>query len=264
MNPYLRALACLAWLCTGGAPAAAEVVDLPTRPGVTQRVLVEQPAQPPAAVLVLMTGGAGRLGIFDNGSMRNEGNFLVRSRGLFVQQGYAVVLPDTPSDRSAFGNDFREGAEHAADLGTVIGRARQRFSRPVWIIGTSCGTQSAAHAGRTLTGPGAPDGVVLTSTIMATTRLNQSTPVPEMSLDKLRMPVLVVHHENDQCQSCPPARLPVLMDRLKGTHAKLLTYSGGVSTGAPCEPFAYHGFNGIEGQVVADIAAWISSLIPSR
>jgi pimeloyl-ACP methyl ester carboxylesterase len=262
MSWYAGALACVAFLWTAGATAKPEVVDLPTRPGITQRVLVEQPAQPPAAVVVLMTGGAGRLGIFDNGSMRNEGNFLVRSRSLFVQQGYAVVLPDTPSDRSTspfLGNDFRESAEHAADLDAVISWARQRFSRPVWIIGTSRGTQSAAHAGRSLSGPGAPDGVVLTSTIMATTRLNQSTPVQEMTLDKLRMPVLVVHHENDQCQSCPPALLPRLMDRLKGTTAKLLTYRGGVSNGPPCEAFAHHGFNGIEGQVVADITAWIAS-----
>jgi hypothetical protein len=32
---------------------------------------------------------------------------------------------------------------------------------------------------------------------------------------------------------------------------------GGVSEGDPCEAFAYHGYNGIEREVVAKIAAWL-------
>jgi pimeloyl-ACP methyl ester carboxylesterase len=254
------------WALTAVA-ASAEVVNLPTRPGVTQRMLVDQPENAPSAVLVLMTGGAGRLGIFDNGSLRNDGNFLVRSRSLFVQHGYAVVLPDTPSDRSSppfLGGAFRESPEHAADLAAVIAWARQRFSRPVWIVGTSRGTHSAALAALSDAGPGAPDGVVLTSTILSSSRFGQSEarPVPEMPLEKVRMPVLVAHHEQDQCQVCPPALLPRLMDKLKSTTSKLLTYQGGQSSGPPCEAFAHHGFNGIEGKVVDDIAAWVASQSP--
>jgi dienelactone hydrolase len=256
--------ACVAWAMP------PEVVDLPTRPGVGERILIEQPDRAPKAVLVLMAGGSGRLGIFDNGSLRNDGNFLVRSRALFVQHGYIVVLPDTPSDHSTspfLGGTFRESPEHAADLAAIIGWARQRFARPVWIVGTSNGTESAAHAAVSLSGAGAPDGLVLTSTILASTRFHRSTPVQEMAIEKLRMPVLVAHHEQDQCELCSPALLPQLMDKLKGAHAKLLTYQGGQSSGPPCEAFAYHGFNGIEGRVVDDIATWIASqppIIPSR
>ena len=263
MREWVRAFAAMWFLWAGTAWAAGpEVVDLPTRAGVTERILVEQPEQAPTAVLVLMTGGAGRLGISGNGSLRNEGNFLLRSRALFVQHGYAVVLPDTPSDHGSppfLGETFRESGEHAADLAAVIGWSRQRFSRPVWIVGTSRGTQSAAHAAVSLSGPGAPDGVVLTSSILATTRVNRSTPVQDMPLENVRVPVLVVHHEQDQCRSCPPALLPRLMGKLKSTTAKLLTYQGGQSSGPPCEPFAYHGYNGIETKVVDDIAAWIDS-----
>jgi len=262
MSRYARAIAIGASLWAAALAAAAEVVDLPTRPGVVERVLVEQPEKPPAAVLVLMTGGSGRLGIYENGSLRNHGNFLVRSRALFVQHGYAVVLPDTPSDHSTppfLREAFRESPEHAADLAAVIAWSRQRFSRPVWIVGTSRGTQSAAHAAVSLSGAGAPDGVVLTSSILAATRLNPSTPVQDMNLEQIRVPVLVAHHEQDQCPSCPPARLPRLMDKLKSTTAKLLTYQGGASAGPVCEAFAHHGFNGIETKVVDDIAGWIDS-----
>jgi pimeloyl-ACP methyl ester carboxylesterase len=264
MKPTMRSLAWLAWLWAGAALAQSpQVIDLATRPGVTQRVLVLQPEQP-AAVLVLMTGGSGRLGIFDNGSLRNDGNFLVRSRSLFVQQGFAVVLPDTPSDHSSppfLSGDFRESAEHSADLGAVIAWARQRFARPVWIVGTSRGTQSAAAAAVTLAGAFAPDGLVLTSSILSASRFGQSTarPVQDMALDRLRMPVLVAHHEQDQCQVCPPGLLPALMGKLQPGASRLITYQGGISTGPPCEAFAHHGFNGIEAQVVADIAAWITA-----
>ena len=263
-----RALVRLAVLAAILLPAvcraqATEVVTLATRPEITQRMLVMQPDKP-LAVLVLMSGGAGNLGIYDNGSMRRDGNFLVRSRSLFVQQGYAVVLPDTPSDRNApphLSGSFRESDEHAADIGATIAWARQRFGTRVWLIGTSRGTQSAAHAGVTLAGASAPDGLVLTSAVLAASRFGSSTarPVQEMALEKLRIPVLVGHHEQDQCAVCPPALLPALMAKLNPATSRLITYQGGRSAGSPCEAFAHHGFNGIEDRVVADIAAWIAA-----
>ena len=68
MSRCSRALTALVLLWVGAAVAAGpEVVDLPTRAGVAERILVEQPEQASTAVLVSITGGAGRLGIFDNG-----------------------------------------------------------------------------------------------------------------------------------------------------------------------------------------------------
>jgi len=37
----------------------------------------------------------------------------------------------------------------------------------------------------------------------------------------------------------------------------MLTFKGGVSRGDPCEAYAYHGFNGLEKEVVSKIAEWI-------
>jgi hypothetical protein len=69
-------------------------------------------------------------------------------------------------------------------------------------------------------------------------------------------PVLVMHHEQDACQVCPPQRLPEPMTKLPAG-SKLMTYGGGRSEGPVCEAFAYQGFNGIEARVVADLSAWI-------
>ena len=239
-----------------------QVVDLPTRPGVTLRMLTLEPATP-SSVVVLISGGAGQLDIAPNGYIRRDGNFLVRSRGLFADRGHAVLVLDVPSDRSRppyLGGDFRASPEHAADLGAAIAWARAHYARKVWVVGTSRGTHSAATAATQLQGERAPDGIVLTSTILGRSRLGESTapPLTEMDLTSLAMPVLVVHHEQDPCGVCSPALLPELMKHLPpGT--PLHTVSGGQSRGAPCDAFSHHGFNGIEDRVVEDISAFIRS-----
>jgi pimeloyl-ACP methyl ester carboxylesterase len=250
----------LATALAGSARAqTGEVVDLPTRPGVQLRIMALRPSAEPAAVVVLLSGGPGRIGIQDNGSLRTEGNFLIRSRGLFVQQGFATVLVDVPNDRRDLNRGFRESAEHATDLGAVLAWARRSFAgKTVWLVGTSRGTHSAANAAVRLSGEQAPDGVVLTATILETSSFDPTNarPIQDMGMERLSLPVLAVHHEHDGCQVCPPWRLPELMGKLP-PGSKLLKYNGGNTVGPACEAFSYHGFNGIEEQVVADIAAWI-------
>lgn len=257
----IRVLAFSWLLALAGAAFAqsSQVIDLPSRPGVAQRVLVLRPATEPDTVLVLLSGGGGHLGVYDNGTMQHDGNFLVRSRELFVRRGHAVVLVDTPSDRRELAGTFRDSPEHAADLGAVVAWARATFGKPVWIVGTSRGTHSAANAAMTLRGAQAPDGVVLTSTILAGNRFGSSSarPVQDWKLQELHIPVLVMHHREDACQVTPPSRLPELMAKLAGTRSTLLTYTGGSTQGPLCEAFAHHGFNGIEDQVVGDMSAWI-------
>jgi hypothetical protein len=68
-----------------------------------------------------------------------------------------------------------------------------------------------------------------------------------------------VHHEQDECRSCPYDKIPMLMQKLAPLQKKqLLTFKGGTSSGDACEALAYHGFNGLENEVVGQVAAWIS------
>ena len=239
------------------AQTVQKVVDIPTRPGVTQRLLLLSPPNPRAAV-VLFAGGHGGLQIFPNGSMKwGEGNFLVRARQTFVGQGLLVAVIDAPSDRQSapFLQGVRQRPEHAADVKAVIAWLRETAKIPVWLVGTSRGTQSVTYVATELTGPEGPDGIVLTSTIITDDR---GRPVPAMPLDKIRVPVLVVHHEQDGCISCAFAGVPALMRKLGGAPgSQLLSFKGGESIGDPCEAYAYHGFNGIEQEVVPQIAAWL-------
>lgn len=249
----------LGWLfaATVGAQPIPQVVDLPTRSGVTQRVLVLSP-EVPKAVVINFAGGHGGLQITPAGTFGwGEGNFVVRTRKLWVEQGLAVVVLDAPSDRQSppYLAGSRQTPDHAADVAAVVAWARTRYGLPVWMVGTSRGTQSVAYLSIELQGARGPDGVVLTSSI-ATDPKGRS--VNAMPLDKVRVPVLVVHHENDGCSLCAMADVPSILDKLtQAPRKELIRFSGGISRGDPCEAMAYHGFNGIEPEVVARIATWI-------
>lgn len=256
---------CLVLLLSGllmplRAQTVPQVVDIPTRPGVTQRFVYLAPGQPRAAV-ILLAGGHGGLQIFPNGGFKwGEGNFLVRTRGLFEQQGLAVAVVDAPSDRQSapFLNGFRQTPEHVADLQAVIAWLREKTGVPVWLVGTSRGTQSAAWATTQLPrAEGGPDGLVLTSTILDDPR---GRPVPAMPLERVAVPVLVVHHRQDGCRLCAFPGTARLMEKLTAAPRKeLIAVSGGISQGDPCEAMAYHGYNGLEAEVVGRIAAWITA-----
>ncbi len=253
----------LAWLAIS-SPLWAQtqrVVDIPTRPGVTQRMVVLGVEKPKASV-VLLAGGHGGLQITSSGVFKwGEKNFVVRSRQLFASHGLTVAVVDAPSDRQnhPFLGGFRQKPEHVADIKAVIAWLKQQAGIPVWLVGTSRGTQSAAFIATQLApADGGPEGVVLTSSILADTR---SRPLPKMPLGRIQVPALVVHHKQDGCEHCKYTDLPQLMDKLTAAPRKeLLTFEGGRSEGDPCEAMAYHGFNGIEEDVVAKIAQWITRI----
>jgi pimeloyl-ACP methyl ester carboxylesterase len=249
----------LVGICQGAlAQVSEKVIDIPTRSGVTQRFVYLAPQNPKAAV-ILFAGGHGGLQIQANGGFKwGEGNFLVRTRHLFAENGLAVAVVDAPSDRRTrpYLSGFRQKPEHVVDIRAVIAWLKQQAKLPVWLVGTSRGTQSAAFIATQLAASdGGPDGLVLTSTMLSD---DAGRPVPAMPLDTIAIPVLVVHHEQDGCRHCAFSELPRLMEKLTAPPKKeLVTFKGGGNRGDPCEAFAYHGFNGLEKDVVARIAEWI-------
>ena len=250
-----RALPTVGALLVAGSVAAQapRVVDVPTRPGVSQRILY-LPAREAKAAAILFAGGHGGLAIDAAGKFGwGAGNFVVRSRTLFVERGVAVAVIDAPSDKLPQGlGGFRQTPEHATDVRAVVAWLKDETKVPVWLIGTSRGTQSAAATA--LAGVGA-DGVVLTSTVLVDPR---GRPVNAMPLERLAMPALVVHHKGDVCAGSPYSLAPALAARLTGASRKaFVEFEGGKDVGDPCEAFAHHGYNGIEPQVVDAIVAFM-------
>jgi hypothetical protein len=241
------------------ARADEELVRLPTRPGVTQAFWVTTPPGPPVATVILFTGGPGLLFSNRQPELKSK-NFLIRSRDKFAAAGFLVASVDGPSDHlEGLDDDFRSSAAHATDIAAVIAYMRQKAAVPVWLIGTSRGTTSAANVAARLK-TGGPDGLVLTSSIVAATRVLapvQST----VDVGAIGVPTLFVHNKDDACMATPYSAVPALMERF--THAprkELITVSGGSTPlSEPCEALSRHGYIGIEDEVVGKIAAWIKS-----
>ncbi len=248
-------------LLAAAAPAPAEEMrQLTPRPGVTLRILLVK-AKAPQATAILFAGGHGNLRINEGGWLTwGSGNFLVRSRDLFADNGITVAVIDAPSDRQDSDGmlyGFRIGADHATDIRAVMDLLRAEFKLPVWLVGTSRGTESAANGGvRLQRDP--PAGIVLTSSITEDTR--KGTSLLNLDLDKIRVPVLIVHHQDDECWVTLFDEAKRIVEKATAaTVAEFMAFSGGETRGKPCQAKSYHGFLGIEDEVVTAIAEWIKA-----
>jgi len=229
-----------------GAAGAEERIDLATRSGVTESVFFTAAAAPRRSA-VLFVGGNG---VFD-GPMHQ--NFLARVADRFVAEGISVAIPSAPSDHAGgMSDNFRASGEHVADIAAVIALLRQRAAVPVWLVGTSRGTISAAAVAARL-GPPRVAGLVLTSTVWSSLR-------DVTSLADVRVPTLVVHNHDDGCRESPFSAASDGMAALKAAPVKeLVAVSGGSSRSAPCQALSPHGYYGIEDRVVPPILAWIEA-----
>ena len=260
----------LAALGAGVAGAQTEeVVTLATRPGQSIRVLVQRPAGPALGSVVLIAGGHGNLEISADGRLSwGAPNQLVRTRGLYVAAGYVAAVPDiAPEFKRPGGAEegYRSSAGHARDLGAVIAYLRPQ-APPVWLVGTSRGAISVANAAARLSGAERPDGIVVTSgTLMSSRSDSQSAQSTVRGLNRIAVPTLLVGHELDQCRFSPASDAVAFRKLLTGApRVDVKTLTGGVSQGPPCESWAYHGFNGLAQDVVNLVTAWLKTNTPSR
>jgi pimeloyl-ACP methyl ester carboxylesterase len=260
---------CLAMFVTAAAGAEAEpqsatLVSVRTPRGAKQAFILVRPEKPVAAV-ILFAGGHGALGLRSASSMRwGAGNFLVRTRKLFADQGLMVAVIDAPSDKQDGMNAiFRMGAAHAGDIGAVIAYLKQQAPVPVWLVGTSMGTFSAAGGAIASRGT---DGLVLSSTMTRTKSdwlIAKSHPnsVASMDLPRVSVPTLIVSHRHDACEFTPAADASKLEARLtKSPKVEVALLDGGSRPQSePCQAKSRHGFFGIEAQSVATIARFIKA-----
>lgn len=228
MKRVAAALA-LAALLAAGAPQVETV-------GRTRAAIV-LPDGPPAGSAILLPGGTTRLTIDSRGET-DSGNFLLRIRGAFLDAGFAIAYVEDP-----------------ADLAPLVARMR-RIARPVFYIGTSNGTTVAVHSAADL-GSRGPDGIVLTSTVTATSKQFPET-AATADLRKIGVPVLFVHNRNDDCRSSPPGGLLGLLARLpRTTSTARIDVASDRTASDPCGPFSPHGYLGIEDAVAERIVAWM-------
>ncbi len=240
------------------AHAAAEHFEnLTTREGVTVPSWVISPEKVQASV-ILFSGGGGRLKIDEDG-ITKTGNFLIRSRYYFVEQGLVTFIPDVPSDQGELIN-IRISQDHIDDVKKMIQWLRAHYpGKPVWLVGTSRGTISVASVAANTNAKTGADGIVMTATVTRQSNSGKDS-VYSTDIDNITVPTLLVHHEDDECYVTPFEDIPDLMSDLKRVKVKQIkSYTGGKNKGHECRGKSYHGFKGIEEDVVNDISEWIKA-----
>lgn len=253
----------LVLMLADGSFALTEVRTIPTRPGVTMDFLVMTPEQAPQRdALIFFPGGNGagpfKLG---EGGIVSGWSFLVRSADSFIRDGVAVVTVNPPSDHpTGMSTGFRESDEHARDIALLVDYLEQQGYQRIFLVGNSRGTLSAASLGTRLR-DSRLKGVILTSSLEYENFLRW------LPLEKLNLPVLMVHHREDLCRVSPFQEAEKTRDSLRGhTSVDFTEVSGGAyPRSAPCDNLSAHGFFGIEDKVVRVITDWVDGRsVPDR
>jgi hypothetical protein len=211
----------------GGTAFAEQAVSIGG--GALGRALLDRPASPHGSV-ILIPGGDGVMNIAADGSFKGlRGNQLVRTRASYAAHGLAVLTVDRD-----------------VDLNAAITYMR-KIASPVALVGTSRGTLRAAEA---VAAGAKPDAVVLTSGFLDSVRQTIGSPA--------RLPrTLVVHHRQDGCRFTPPGAVEPF--RQWGGGKVSVTWLDGGPGGKPvCQARSFHGFQGLDGAVVATVSRFVA------
>ena len=208
---------------------------------------------------IMLPGGPWDLGKTNPASQRPMGrNFLVRSAPLFYERDITTIVMGKPGTRDLNDGRARTSRQHADDILAVVDFATQKFGKPVWLIGTSRGTQSAVAAilrdERNLI-----KGLVLSASMLGTDKSEVS--ILNLDLKKITVPVYISHHSKDECYNTNPKDINRLVRALSNAQAvevKLID-SGHSPSERPCGPVHWHGYINAEPETVDGIASWIKS-----
>lgn len=82
-----------------------------------------------------------------------------------------------------------------------------------------------------------------------------------MDLEKIKILTLIVANTDDGCNKTPPEGAKIIGDRLiNSKKVEVKMYSGGNRPiSKPCQAMSYHGFLGIESDVVSHISNFIKN-----
>lgn len=221
-------------LAMGGIPMLAAfalapaLADESVTIGGSRAVLIKPGA--PRGSVILLPGGDGAIRAGDSGDIQGlRGNQLVRTRHAYAARGLAVLVADA-------GTDLKTAVDYMAAI-----------KRPVTVIGTSRGTLRAAEG---IARGARPDALVLTSGFLSPASGSGSNVMSILGSPAALPRTLVIHHRQDSCKATLPAGVDPFIKWSAG-RARVSWLTGGVEEGDPCQVRGHHGFNGLDGQVVA-------------
>ena len=173
------------------------------------------------------------------------------------------LLSDLHLETETFDPTPAPGAEALVLAGDVDASwaGFERFARwpvPVWLVGTSMGTVSAASAAARLGNDG-PDGLVLISSVTRTHPAMRES-LADIPLESIQVPTLILHHRQDPCEITPYDDALALPRRLtRARRVEFVALDGGPpAQGLPCGPESPHAFVGMEDVLIDRLASWIT------
>jgi pimeloyl-ACP methyl ester carboxylesterase len=144
---------------------------------------------------------------------------------------------------------------HIKDIDAVIAWVKKKSRLPVWLVGISTGSFSAAYYA--VHGHLPIAGVVLLGSVTSPPKGGRG--VLDFGLNRIKVPVLAIAHEDDDCPGTPPEGAKEIVKASTSSpnaEAKYFT-GGGDSGGNSCRPETPHTFYGIEEEVISAIAKFI-------
>lgn len=269
MRFFVFLLGAMAYFTQPVTAIAAETkkVTVKSTRGVSQPFLFVLPDNPKAGV-ILFVGGDGRLKLSSSGKINaSKGNFFSRTYNKFSDQGLMVALVDIPSDKKKLNAIFRVSKKHAGDMIAVINYMQKKADVPIWMVGTSMGSYSAASVA--IKKQKKVAGLVLTSSVTRPEIMKELKKIAKkfpggvagMNLKKFKKPVLIVSEEKDTCKVSPPEDSAKLKEKFSNSpRVEVVMLKGGIDVPKAnvCHGKSRHGFNGIETEAVKRIAAFIT------
>ena len=209
------------------------VTSAATTSGQAVPYILNSASATPRYLLILFPGGNGIVNPRREGDKLVYGmkaNFLLRAREHFVDADFATVTTNS--------------SQIEERIQAVIDDLHRRFpAAKIYLMGTSNGTFDTMTLAAYLADKIA--GEIHTSSLAR---------IASFDAKAYKNRHLVVHHVKDGCHATP-------FGAAEGSHKRfgndLIAMDGGISVGDPCQPFAYHGYNGIEGETAEAIKQWV-------
>lgn len=242
-----------------GCSTTSTFLSLDTRYSEKQNILIEGPKdQESKGTILLFVGGHGNVELSKNGIGWGKNNFVARTKSYWHEAGYQTVMVDAPSDfKDGHGMlyGFRNSTEHYKDILTVVEKLDN--SKPIWLNGTSRGTESVAYLAIKLKDK--IDGIILTSSITRTTDKGNS--ILTLKLDQIKVPAFIASHRQDECWTTPPEDLFELERKLSNSKAVLKKFynNGYNELNNACKAKTYHGFLGMEEEILTDMVNFVNT-----
>ncbi|MGZ3236266.1 MAG: hypothetical protein ACXU8A_02725 [Burkholderiaceae bacterium] len=187
----------------------------------------------PKYVIILFPGGNGNMDPhMEDGKLVYgfKGNFVIRTRKFIVDDEFATVATNS--------------TQSPERIQAILDDLKNRFpAAKIYLMATSKGT----HDTMALAG-------YLSDKIAGEIHTSSMPTISSFNAKQYKNRQLVVHHRNDNCFATGYSNAEASHNKYGN---ELITMDGGISVGDLCEPFAHHGYNGIEKETIDAIKNWV-------